>query len=224
MTGHQLDRRDGAFNLLRRLTQARVEREQCELCSKGVGSGHQHLIEPAARRLVCVCDACAVLFPGTHTKYRRVPRTIRSLPDVQISDAQWDSLLIPIGLAFFYENSQAGRVVAIYPSPAGPTESLLPLETWHDIVRENPVLARMEPDVEALVARRLDLTRREEPDAGRHEYYVLPIDECFRLVGLIRLHWKGLSGGTEVWSEISRFFSGIRARAGESQVHGVARA
>ena len=36
------------------------------------------------------------------------------------------------------------------------------------------------------------------------EYYIVPIDECFKLVGLIRSRWQGLSGGTEVWREIGR--------------------
>jgi hypothetical protein len=40
-----------------------------------------------------------------------------------------------------------------------------------------------------------------------------PIDDCYRLVGQIRIHWKGLSGGSEVWTEIGRFFSDLRARA-----------
>jgi hypothetical protein len=143
---------------------------------------------------------------------------IRALPGFRITDAQWDSLLIPIEMAFFYDSSVAERTVAIYPSPAGATESLLPLETWQDIVRDNPELARMEPDVEALVVNRLGQGRRDVM-GGEHEaeYFILPIDECFKLVGLIRTHWKGLSGGAEVWGEIARFFSEIRARAACSQ-------
>jgi hypothetical protein len=184
------------------------------MCSHAVGTDHQHLIEPATRRLICVCDACAVLFPGSQAKYRRVPRDIRVLPDIQITNAQWDSLLIPIEMAFFYQNSAAGRMVAVYPSPAGPTESQLSLETWADIVHENPVLARLLPDVEALVVNRLGPGNRVamNPEQVR-KYYILPIDECFKLVGLIRLHWRGLSGGTEVWEEIARFFADVRDRA-----------
>ncbi|MBA3884921.1 MAG: hypothetical protein H0X67_04190 [Acidobacteria bacterium] len=214
MSSEELGRRDDAFTVLRRFARRRDTSEHCELCSNRVAAEHQHLIEPATRRLSCVCDACAVLFSDGHAKYKRVPRDIRVLPDFQITDAQWDSLLIPIEMAFFYDSSQAGHIVALYPSPAGPTESLLPLETWQDIVRDNPVLARMEPDVEALVVNRLGPSRHEVM-AGEHqaEYYILPIDECFKLVGLIRLHWKGLSGGTEVWAEIGRFFSEIRVRA-----------
>jgi hypothetical protein len=41
----------------------------------------------------------------------------------------------------------------------------------------------------------------------------VPIDECYKLVGLIRAHWRGLSGGTEVWREIQSFFSALKKRA-----------
>ncbi len=199
-----------AFSLVRQFARRRVAVEVCEFCGRTVGLDHQHVIEPATRRLACVCDACGVLFPGAHQKYKRVPRVVRGLRDFCISEAQWDSLLIPIEMAFFYDSSAAGRVMALYPSPAGATESLLPLETWQDIVRGNPVLADLQADVEALVANRLGLVRPATSDA---EYYILPIDECFRLVGLIRMHWKGLSGGTEVWSKIAGFFTEMRARA-----------
>jgi hypothetical protein len=46
---------------------------------------------------------------------------------------------------------------------------------------------------------------------------MLPIDECYKLVGLIRMHWKGLSGGTEVWRELGEFFTNLKARAVESR-------
>ena len=46
------------------------------------------------------------------------------------------------------------------------------------------------------------------------EYYLVPIDECYKLVGLIRSHWRGLSGGTEVWREIGAFFAALKKRAG----------
>ena len=45
------------------------------------------------------------------------------------------------------------------------------------------------------------------------EYYLVPIDECYKLVGLIRTHWRGLSGGTEVWREIGAFFAALKKRA-----------
>ena len=45
------------------------------------------------------------------------------------------------------------------------------------------------------------------------DHYRVGIDECYKLVGLIRTHWRGLSGGTAVWEEIGRFFAGLKERA-----------
>ena len=99
---------------------------------------HQHLIEPATRRLVCACDPCAVLFDQpAGGRYRRIPRRGRMLADFVITEEQWDSLLVPINMAFFFYNSTAGKISAFYPSPAGATESLLSLDAWDNIVAAN---------------------------------------------------------------------------------------
>ena len=50
-----------------------------------------------------------------------------------MSDAQWESLRVPVDMAFFFYNTPAEKVVAYYPSPMGPTESLLELETWEEL-------------------------------------------------------------------------------------------
>src|SRR5215831_17633522 len=114
--------------------------ERCDLCGAPIPEGHQHLLEPASRRLECACDACAILFSGDHQKYRRVPGRVRFLPEFHMTDAEWDGLRIPIGIAFLFHNSFSDRVLALYPSPAGPVESQLMLETWEDIARQNPQL------------------------------------------------------------------------------------
>jgi hypothetical protein len=44
------------------------------------------------------------------------------------------------------------------------------------------------------------------------EYYLAPIDLCYQLVGVIRKHWHGFSGGSEVWQEVETFFSRLRSR------------
>jgi hypothetical protein len=196
-----------AFSTMRDLVRRQEARERCDLCGTGLVRDHQHLIEPVARRLVCACDACAVLFPqGADTKYKRVPRGGRLLAGFQLPDGQWDSLLIPIGMAFFLKSSVEGKVLAFYPSPAGATESMLSLDAWNGIVADNPVLNEIESDVEALLVNRLDHGRGAE----RSEYYLVPIDKCYELVGLIRSHWRGLSGGADVWRRIRCFFDDLK--------------
>ena len=49
--------------------------------------------------------------------------------------------------------------MALYPSPAGATESLLSLEAWQEIERENPQLTDMQADVEALLVNRIGHSR-----------------------------------------------------------------
>jgi hypothetical protein len=202
---------NGSFATLRRFARARTVVERCDFCSGELDEFHQHLIEPERRRLTCVCGACAILFGSQgETAYRRVPRRILYLPDFRMTDAQWEGLLIPIELAFFFHSSPAGRVIALYPSPAGTAESLLDLAMWDEIAQGNLALKRMTPDVEGLLVNRTAMTRG---GAGASEYFVAPIDECFKLVGLIRANWRGLSGGEEAWKEIRRFFADLKARA-----------
>lgn len=187
----------------------RKPREQvvvCELCARVLSHDHQHLLELENNRVVCSCDACAILFDGNaRQRYRRIPREVERL-DFVIDDQEWNSLLIPINLAFFVRSSAAGRIVAQYPSPAGVMESLLDLEYWDAIEERNPVVKRFAPDVEALLVNRLNEQRR---------YYRAPIDRCFHLVGLMRTKWRGLSGGSEVWHAIDDFFEDLDRGSGE---------
>jgi hypothetical protein len=199
-----------AFGLLRQFARRQQSTEHCELCGSDISFDHSHLIEITRRKLICACGACAVLFCGqAGPKYKRVSRRVLLLANFHMTDAQWDSLMVPINMAFFFKSSVEDKVIALYPSPAGATESLLTLENWHDIVAENPALAAMESDVEALLVNRVGHAR----GTSAPEYYLLPIDECYKLVGLIRAHWRGLSGGTEVWQELARFFAELKTRA-----------
>ena len=201
---------DQAFATLRQFARSRPPAERCELCSAGLAYAHPHLVEIASRQIVCACEACATLFDGmANGKYRRVSRRAQLLANFKMTDAQWDDLLIPINMAFFFNSSVEGRTIPLYPSPAGAVESLLPLDAWSEIVEGNPVLSQLRPDIEALLVNRVGHAH----DLSEAEYYIAPIDECYRLVGLIRTNWKGLSGGSEVWVEIGRFFSELRSRA-----------
>ena len=172
--------------------------ELCELCNIPLPPEHRHLLETDRRRIVCACDACATCFQAVvGGRYHLIPRDVRKLSDFSLTTEQWESLALPIDLAFFFYHTPARRVIALYPGPAGAVESLLPMVTWQDLVAGNPILADMEPDVEALVVRRIG----PEP-----LYYLAPIDACYRLTGLIRVHWRGFAGGLEVWREIDDYF------------------
>lgn len=199
--------RESAFATLRKFNRRqRSGEERCELCSARLYPQHPHLLEIHTRQIHCSCNACAILFSGQAAgRYRCVPRRVRILADFRVTDAQWEALMLPINLAFFYRDSVSKRVVAMYPSPAGATESLLGLGAWSDLEAGNPELQSMEPDVEALLVNRV---------GDKKDYYLVPIDECYRLVGLIRAHWRGLSGGSEVWKEIKDFFVSLERKCG----------
>lgn len=68
----------------------------------------------------------------------------------------------------------------------------------------NPVLGSLAPDVEALLVNRV---------RGARGHWVVPIDECHALVGLIRMHWRGFTGGREMWEELAGFFGELDRRA-----------
>jgi hypothetical protein len=196
-----------ALASLRRYVRPRAApvRERCDLCDVVLAPEHSHLIEPATRRLACACEACAILFSGqAGGRYRRVPRRVRFLSDFCLTDAAWDGLNLPIDLAFFVRSTPANGVIAFYPSPAGATESLVASEAWEELAADNPVLRDLEPDVEALLVNRV---------GGARDYFRVGIDECYKLVGLIRTKWRGLSGGHEVWGEIGRLFAGLKERS-----------
>jgi uncharacterized protein DUF5947 len=183
--------------------------ERCEMCSAAIAGEHAHVVNVEVRTLLCTCRACYLLFtrPGAaQGKYRAVPDRYLRLPFFVLSPAAWESLQIPVRMAFFFSNSTLGRVVAFYPSPAGATESLLPLEAWRGLVEENPVLAGLAPDVEALLVH----GRR---GAESFDCYVVPIDACYELTGIVRRRWKGFDGGEAAWRDIGDFFARLHARS-----------
>ena len=180
------------------------EIEICELCSIRIPPVHRHLLEMATRRIVCSCDPCGLRFENViDGKFKLIPRDAKPLPDFQMSDLEWESLSLPISLAFFFYDTPHKKMAAYYPSPAGATESLLPLTAWEALVVANPILSKMQADVETLLVNRVN---------DKREYFIAPIDVCFELVGLIRVHWRGFSGGEDVWREIDGFFSRLQER------------
>jgi hypothetical protein len=190
--------------------------EVCELCATPVPPQHPHLVQVAERRMLCACGPCGFLFdnPGAGGGgYRRVPDRYLSDPDFRLTDAQWDELQIPVGMAFFLHNSAQEKMIACYPSPAGATESELGLEAWTAGVGGGRLAAELQPDVEALLVRRDKAGSGSSAAERAAECLLVPIDACYRLVGLVRLHWRGFDGGAEAWREIDGFFDALRAEA-----------
>jgi len=181
--------------------------EHCELCKALIGPGHRHLLDVESRELMCACQACKILFDrpaagGSH--YRLVPDRRLRLEGFALDDVTWAELRIPVEMAFFFYSTPAERTVAFYPSPMGATESLLELRAWTDLERANPLLSELEPDVEALLVNRA---------RGARSHWIVPVDDCYGLVGLIRTRWRGLTGGQEVWDEIEGFFERLERQS-----------
>jgi hypothetical protein len=178
--------------------------ERCDLCGVVIHREHRHLLDLTARQLRCACRACAVLFDrdgaGGH---RLVPDRRRYLTGFALGDELWASLNIPVRMAFSYVDSSAGRRL-FYPSPLGVVESGLDPATCAHLETANPVLREMAPDVEALLVNRTGDAR---------DHWLVPIDDCYALVGLIRTRWKGLAGGPDVWTGIATFFAELRGKA-----------
>jgi len=205
-----MDRMPGDFASLQRLLRKpppAAPGERCDYCAVPLAAEHGHLIDMQGRRIMCSCRPCYLVFEprgAAQGRYKAVPTRYAELTDFALDDAGWDRLQIPIGLAFFFFNSAEDRTIALYPGPAGATESQLDLAAWTDITAENVLLGSLEPDVEAVVLLRRDDTTR---------CFIVPIDAAYKLVGIIRTSWKGFDGGTDAWGKIDTYFAELQERS-----------
>lgn len=185
--------------------------ERCEMCAESIPGEHQHVVNVAGRQLMCVCRACYLLFTDRDAdlRYRAVPDRYLAFEDFALDRRAWESLQIPVGVAFFFTNSALGRTVAFYPGPAGATESELDLDAWNAIGTD-PRAGLLADDVEALLVR---VPRSDEAENAPPESYLVPIDACYEFVGRLRMLWRGFDGGQEARAFIDDFFSRIAARA-----------
>ena len=178
-------------------------RERCDLCNTTVPPDHRHMLNLYERQIVCVCESCWALRSGD-ADFRPTGNRTLWLEDFELPEELWAQFRIPIGLAFFMHSSVTDCVVAMYPSPAGATESELHFETWSRLVAMNPVLESLEQDAEALIVNRMS-----DPPA----FAIAPIDRCYMLVGLIKASWEGISGGAGVEKAIAGYFDELRRAA-----------
>jgi len=203
-----------AVRRLRQLSQARaaaaqpsaqaVAADRCDLCGAEIDPGHRHLLHLVDRRILCSCEPCFALRSGD-AELRPSGTRVLLLEDFELGDDLWAKFQIPIGLAFFMRRERGQGTLALYPSPAGATESELHLAAWDELVDANPVLGDLEAEVEALIVNRM-----VEP----HRHAVVPIDRCYELVGMIKARWEGISGGRAIDDAVGEFFAGLDREAG----------
>ncbi|MCZ2403494.1 hypothetical protein IV498_09945 [Paenarthrobacter sp. Z7-10] len=200
------------LSVLRRIASSRPQPtvgERCDMCAEPIPATHQHVVDVDSRAMMCTCRPCYLLFTDStaHLRYRSVPDRYLSFPSFELGQGQWDELEIPVGLAFFFANSQLGRVVAFYPGPAGATESELPLGAWDGVRAANPELETARPDTEAL------LIRAPGPERQVADCHLVPIDACYELVGQLRRVWRGFDGGQQARAQLAEFFDKVCSRS-----------
>ena len=194
---------------LRRFVSPPVER--CEFCRAKIAEDHPHLIERSSRRFLCACPDCAKNITAQNERsYQRVNPHQMMLPNFNLTDSEWAAFQIPIDLAFIFQIDAEGAPLAVYPGPAGATESWLNRDIWGDLIAKNPVLAEFARDVEGLLINRTK---------DRRDYFRASADHCYALIGLMRRHWRGLSGGAEAWQAIDNYFERLARASTEKGRH-----
>ncbi|HKY38063.1 MAG TPA: DUF5947 family protein [Polyangiaceae bacterium] len=181
--------------------------EECELCAQAIALEHEHLLEPEARRVLCACLACAALFSQEQerasARYLRVERRAARV-HMNLDDATWSELGVPVGLAFFTTRGRTGEVVATFPGRAGIVESFVSLRAWSELEQRFPVLKAILPEVEALLVRR----------TSRHQdYFQVSIDHCFELSGMMRSSEAPLS--SPELTVVQSFFTRLDEQTGQ---------
>lgn len=182
--------------------------ELCNFCGSVLPADHRHLVHLSEMKFMCTCEMCMILM-AENKSYKPLPQRYLHLEDFNMPDEVWSDFLIPVNMAFFVLSATRNGAVAYYPAPTGATESKLKMEPWIQLAQLNPLLHDLTPDLEALLVNRLD---------QKGQYYIVPIDSCYKLIGMIRISWKGIFGGTEVNDIIRQFFSDLKEKSVQCQI------
>ena len=136
---------------------------------------------------------------------RFLTATSRS-PTSSFLPSQWDSLQIPVSIAFFFLNSSLGRLAAFYPGTCG----------RHRVRAAPGHLGRGDRSESRPLYPRSGCRSvpRAEPSRNRSgaECFLVPIDTCYELVGQLRRLWRGFDGGSEANDAIDDFFAASALR------------
>lgn len=195
---------DFLAGLLRRLIRFDTAENACAFCQSSTAAHYRHLLDVPSRKILCACQQCASHVEPLEENFKLIPTTARRLSDFQMTDYQWDGLSLPINLAFFYRDNLSGEMAVVYPQPDGLVKDTLSNAQWAVLEEENPALAEMQADIEALLVNRVGFAR---------DYFIAPVDQCHELADRLLLRWRQGPDGEQAWGEIHEFFTALRKEA-----------
>ncbi|HVW28730.1 MAG TPA: DUF5947 family protein [Polyangiaceae bacterium] len=182
-----------ALSALRRFARREETPDPCDLCGLALEGRHDHLLDPAARRIACACRACSLLFPeGGGARFRRIRSRAQLLRGEALTDDHLAALGVPVRLFYLCPSRIHDTVFAVYPNAAGATEAKVALPAWEALLRDRPALSEIQPEVEGLLCDQL---------SGRSRCFLASVDVC--------RHFVGLLGGRRTPSDALRFLDAI---------------
>ncbi len=171
-----------------------VPGEHCDLCQEQVPDEHRHLYDTDGGEVLCACRACSLLFAGEEaaqgaTGWCRgaASASRRSTRPAWACPSAWRSSCPP----------PTARSAAHYPSPRATRCGGGP----GGLGRSRgglPACASCAP-----TWRRCSSTRH-----GGRAALDRPVDDCHRVVAIVRREWR-MSGGDRVWPAVEQFFAGL---------------
>lgn len=173
-----------ATHALKRFAQAgaskSVAAETCELCATPLSATHDHLLDPRARRAVCSCKACAMLFPDapdSAQRYVRVQSPLAALLEIELSERDLHALGVPVRLAVLCPSALHDALFMLYPSAAGPVEGRAAFSAWSALAGRHIALEAVRLDRDAVI---VDLR------AERSHLLHVSLDLAYELLGTLQ--------------------------------------
>ena len=192
---------------------------RCDRCGVGLlpDPRHAHLFSYSRRSLLCACAACSapyregVIGKERSPAYRLVPSRVERIDALSLTQADWEELGIPVQIAFLLKNQREnGWRLGRGRGPSRLSQPGREYGIGHPAGGVDPPLVQL-LSARATRAGRRSPARRQAPRQAR--YFRAPIDECYRLAGLLRSHWEGFAGGPRVGAAVDDFFAELASRA-----------
>jgi len=154
--------------------------ELCELCAAPLRENHDHLLDARARKAVCSCPACALLFPDVAdaaARYVRLQSHFTTLGEAELSEVDLELLGVPVQLVVLCPSALHDALFMLYPSAAGAVEGRAPFGAWRALVTRHIALETVQVDHDALV---VDLR------TGERAVLHVSLDVAYELLGSLQ--------------------------------------